>query len=603
MLLLLDNFEHLLPAAALVAQLLAGCPRLKVLCTSREALRLRAERLFAVPPMRLPSEGQRLAGDRAVRDGAAVRRAGVGGSPRFRAERGNVEAVAEICMRLDGLPLAIELAAAHVRALTPQALLAALGNRLDLLQEGPRDLPARQQTLRGEIDWSHELLGERGAARVPAAVGVPGRLHAGGRRGGVPPGPEGVNILNEPCLAGREEPPQVRPTSTGSPATGCWRRSANTPGNAWRKAAELGQRRSRGSPPISCDSPNGRSRSCTVRSRSCGSTGSKPSTTTSAPRSPGCATRAAFEDALRLAGALGWFWFRRGRFSEGQHWLEELRSLAGEAVPPGPRAKAAYYLGWMKLCVGSAFWGNPEGKEYFGESLRLWRESGNRRGIALSQVWLGWKTGDIEGADGWALADDSVAVARETGDPWALAWCLKIAYSNLRSPGQGPERQAGRARGSHRPARSTEDPFLLCQTLTGMGNVFAWVGELAAAEPWYPEALSLARQIDDTWSILDSMNCLADVYLGLGQTPKSKELFREGLRLAADLSARAYLVWFIGGLYGVAKQEGQAQAGSAPGRRVGIDPEPRPALTTRISARGLAWTRRSPERNGRPGRP
>ena len=89
-------------------------------------------------------------------NGAAVHRAGIGGSPRFRISSGEkVEAVAQICVRLDGLPLAIELAAAHVRALTPQALLAALRNRLELLQEGPRDLPARQQTLRSEIDWSH----------------------------------------------------------------------------------------------------------------------------------------------------------------------------------------------------------------------------------------------------------------------------------------------------------------------------------------------------------------------------------------------------------------------------------------------------------------
>jgi len=220
----------------------------------------------------------------------------------------------------------------------------------------------------------------------------------------------------------------------------------------------------------------------------------------------------------------------------------------------------------MKLCAGS-FWGNPEGKELFRESLRLWRESGNRRGIALSQVWLGWKTGDIEGAEGWALADDSVAIARETGDPWAISLCLRVAFSNLRRPDKDLNARRAALEEAVALARKVEDPFLLCQALTGMGNVFAWVGDLEEAEPWYRDALGAARQIEDTWSILDSMNCLADVYLGLGQTLEAKELFDEGLRLAMEQAARGYLGWFIGGLYGVAKREGQlkraARLGSA----------------------------------------
>jgi len=90
-----------------------------------------------------------------------------------------------------------------------------------------------------------------------------------------------------------------------------------------------------------------------------------------------------------------------------------------------------------------------------------------------------------------------------------------------------------------------------------MGNVFGWIGELGSAEPWYRESLRIAREIDDQWSILDNLNCLADSYLGLGQIPKAKELFAAGLRLAVDLGARGYLAWFVHGLCEVARQEGR----------------------------------------------
>jgi len=263
-------------------------------------------------------------------------------------------------------------------------------------------------------------------------------------------------------------------------------------------------------------------------------------------------------DGLHLAGALGWFWFRRARFAEGQHWLERFHAAAREVGLPGPRAKAAYFLGWLKLCVGSAFWGNPEGKQFFRESLRLWREAGNQRGIALSQVWLGWKD-DIEGKDSWAFADESVGIARETGDPWTIAWCLKVAYSHLRRQDKDLSYRRAALEEAVALARKTGDPFLLSQALNGMGNVFSWIGELEAAEPWYLDSLRIARETDDSWSILDNLNCLADGYLGLGQIRQAKELFTEGLRLAMDLGARGYLAWFIGGFYGVARCEGQSK--------------------------------------------
>ena len=153
-LLVLDNLEHLLDATPLLARLLAAAPQLRVLTTSRITLRLYGETVLRVPPLALTGAGGS-AGSEAVR--LFVQRARAA-QPGFTAEREDLAAVADICAALDGLPLAIELAAARVRLYPPPALLALLGDRLAVLTGGPRDLPHRQQTLQATLDWSHELL-------------------------------------------------------------------------------------------------------------------------------------------------------------------------------------------------------------------------------------------------------------------------------------------------------------------------------------------------------------------------------------------------------------------------------------------------------------
>src|SRR5215471_16117420 len=159
-LLLLDNFEQVVSAATSVADLLAGCPRLKVLVTSRAGLHVRAEREYPVPALLLP-DMTRLPDLLALSQYEAValfieRAQAV--NPAFQVTNANAPAVAEICVRLDGLPLALELAAARIRLFPPQALLTRLGQRLPLLVSSARDVPARQQTLRQTIQWSYDLL-------------------------------------------------------------------------------------------------------------------------------------------------------------------------------------------------------------------------------------------------------------------------------------------------------------------------------------------------------------------------------------------------------------------------------------------------------------
>jgi predicted ATPase len=162
LLLLVDNFEHLLEAAPMLAELLAAAPNLKLLVTSRAALHISHEHEFSLGPLALPDTrelpqwedlSQYPAITLFLERAAAVK-------PDFRLTEENATSVAEICARLDGLPLAIELAAARVKLLTPSAILTRLARRLQLLTGGARDLPARQQTLRHAMDWSHDLLTE-----------------------------------------------------------------------------------------------------------------------------------------------------------------------------------------------------------------------------------------------------------------------------------------------------------------------------------------------------------------------------------------------------------------------------------------------------------
>ena len=173
LLLVLDNFEQVLPAAALVGDLLRASDGLRVVVTSRATLHLYGEHEYEVPPLALPEAGLEADPVELLRNESvalfAERAAAV--KPDFAVTAANAAAVAEICARLDGLPLAIELAAARVKLLPPQALLVRLGRSLEMLQAGSSDLPARQRTLRGAIAWSHDLL-DPNARRLFASFSV-----------------------------------------------------------------------------------------------------------------------------------------------------------------------------------------------------------------------------------------------------------------------------------------------------------------------------------------------------------------------------------------------------------------------------------------------
>ena len=163
LLLVLDNFEQIMDAARLVASLMRDAPDLKVLVTSREVLRIRGEHVYPVPPLGLPENGDRHQTAATIAQYEAVRlftdRAQAA-NPNFDVTEDNAPDVVHICHRLDGLPLALELAAARLRMMTPAAIVAQLENRLKAIRGGARDLPERQQTIQGAIDWSYDLLSD-----------------------------------------------------------------------------------------------------------------------------------------------------------------------------------------------------------------------------------------------------------------------------------------------------------------------------------------------------------------------------------------------------------------------------------------------------------
>ncbi len=352
-LLVLDNFEQVLPAAPHLADLLRACPGLKVLVTSRSALHLRWEHELVVDPLAVPDLA------------ALPAPADLPRSPRWRcscsAHNASIPSsvwmtvthreIAEICVRLDGLPLAIELAAARMRILPPRALLSRLGRRLVVLDSGPQDQPARQRTLRAALDWSYELL-------PPAEQALFRRL-------GVFVGGFALEAVAEVC-----DPDGSLGIEPVRGVESLVEKSLVRHTRRWRKRGPL--RAARDDSRLRAWSSSismARAGCCVVAT---------PSITWVAPRSSvgqissahqavwlrslelehdnlraalaWCQEAHEPELGLRAAGLLAWFWQVRGHISEGRARLAELLTLAGSS-PPALRAEGLRVAASMALCA------------------------------------------------------------------------------------------------------------------------------------------------------------------------------------------------------------------------------------------------------------
>jgi predicted ATPase len=414
LLLVLDNFEQVLEAAPLAGEILSAAPRLKVLATSRIPLGIYGEREYAVPPLAIPDPKRLptleiLSHYEAVRlfvERAEATKAG------FEITSENAPAVAEICARLDGLPLAIELAAARIKLLPPSAILARLSNRLKLLTGGARDLPERQRTLRGTIEWSHTLL-EEGEKTLFArmAVFLGGRTLEAveavcGAVGDLPMDAfDGVSSLVDKSLLRQEEGPEGEPRFVMLETIHEYAREKLRESG---EAEELGRAHARHFLDLAeeaeltgpeqagwlelLEAEHDNLRAVLSRSLE----GEDP------------------ELGLRLASALRYFWFLRGHWSEGRGWLEEVLA-ANAGAEASVRAKALGGLAKRAVEQGD----HERAKTLLGEALVLSRKLGSMVNFAEGLETLAEMAaalGDFpRAARLWGAAN---TLREVTGSPW-----------------------------------------------------------------------------------------------------------------------------------------------------------------------------------------
>jgi predicted ATPase/DNA-binding XRE family transcriptional regulator len=383
LLLVLDNFEHVLPAAPLVAELLGVCPALRVLTTSRAALHLSGEHLYAVPPLALPDAGhlpplEELGQTAAVR--LFVDRARAVKSD-FALSEANAPAVVEIVHRLDGLPLALELVAARARALSPAALSVRLDRSLPLLTGGAQDLPERQRTLRDTIAWSYDLLPPHeqtlfrrlgvfaGGVTLEAAEAVVDLDAPFDVLEGM------VALLDASLVQSEDQDTESRYTMLATVREFAQERlreigeeSATRDRHArfYRDLAErAGPFIETGDPTLlnMIDDVHNNLRAALGWSREKGD----------------------HDTLLRLAGVLAFFWYWRGHLNEGRHWLDQALQTPHDAASPRPRAWALTLDGMLASVCGEA----DRAIELLTESFSWWEQSGDALGSAMAHSFLG----------------------------------------------------------------------------------------------------------------------------------------------------------------------------------------------------------------------
>ncbi|MBI4497726.1 MAG: tetratricopeptide repeat protein [Chloroflexi bacterium] len=555
-LLVLDNFEQVLAAAPSLTGLLAACARLKVLVTSRAALRVRGEHEYTVSPLALPSAGQ-LSDVETLTQVPAValfldRARAV--APGFRVTQDNAAAIAGICARLDGLPLAIELAAVRVKLLSPQALLHRLDHRFHLLTGGIRDLPARQQTLRDAIGWSYDLLDaheQRLFRRLAVFVGGC-TLDAAARvcnSGGDLPADflDGVASLADKSLIRQEEQGGDEPR-VGMLETlreyGLEQLAASGEDDAVRDAhaayalalAEEAEHR--------LTSPEQR----TWLER----LDREHSNLRAALRwlqEQGRADR-----ALRLGSALWRFWLTRGHLGEGRRWIEA--SLASSAdVPARVRAKALNGAGMLAHYQGEY----TVAAALCGESLTIFRQLGDQAGMAAAINGLALVArsgGDYSTAR--AMYEESQALLRELGDRWGLAYALTYqgvaAWMAVDYPAAHRALEEGLAL-----AQAVGDRQTAANALHILGRVALAGGEYAVASALLDEAAPWFREVGDRRGVARSFEGLAEVALRQGNLATARAWHREALVLLKDLGERWFIALCLEELAGVAMAEGQPE--------------------------------------------
>jgi predicted ATPase len=571
LLLVLDNFEHLLAAAPAVAALLAAGDRLRLLVTSRAALRVSGEQEFPVAPLPVPalpgdSEGSGLgAADLARLEACDAVRLFVervrAVRPDFRLTPDAGGAVAALCVRLDGLPLALELAAARVRVLSPPAMLAQLRERrLPLLAGGVKDAPERQRTLRGAIAWSYDLLpaGQQrlfrrlavfaGGCPLEAAAVVcadpgpeagpgPGAgLDPGGERGAVAP-PDVFEVLDG--LDGLVASSLLRP----EPGAGGGARY-----RLLETVREFGLERLAALGPGAAGAAFRRHAAYYLdlaEAGDAGLRGAEQGRWLERLEDEHDNLRAALRwltdqgeavAALRLAGALWLFWWWRGHLAEARHHLARALALPG-AGGAGPavlaRAAALERDAFFAAQQGEA--GAAAGAE---TALALRERAGDRRGSGWTRVILGMlalKRGDAAAAA--ARYGAALEIHRAAGDRYGTA----VAISGLGKAAQAGGDYAA-ARDWHRESLALRRPLGdrqgVAEILEDLGQLALDTGDLGQAQAYHAESLAIGREMGDRWGEADSLHCLGLVALERGDPAGARTRFGAALPIYQEIGDR-----------------------------------------------------------------
>ncbi|MGA8222421.1 MAG: protein kinase [Candidatus Acidiferrales bacterium] len=530
---LLDNFEHLIQAAPTVAEMLAAGPNLKILVTSRAPLHVYGEQEFPVPPLALP-DSRSMPAVEALSEWPAialfVQRA-VAAKPDFELDAQNATAVIEICARLDGLPLAIELAAARVKVLSPSAMRTRLESRLQLLTGGARDLPQRQQTLRAAIDWSYDLLSpaeQKLFRRLSVFVG-------GCTLEGVEAVCDAKSDLDLDLLDGMASMVDRSLLQQVEQA------------NGESRFVMLETIREYAREKLEASKEEGSTKR--AHAAYCLVLAEEETTEQSGAEVGEWLERFALEHdnfraalewltetgetewGLRLGAALFRFWETREYLAEGRDRLAKLLKLAGATAPTKARARALFAAGVLAGEQGDYL----SADALIGESLGVGHQLHDKQGVAVclnALAVLARGQGDVVVAH--SLFEESLVLWRELDDQKAVARALSNLASVVKLRGDYARAHAiyGECLSIF---RGLGDQTGVAWSLNHQGDVARDQGDSAAARKLYEEGLAIFRELGDRWGIAGALADLGNLAREQRNCAAAHTLYRESLRIFQEL--------------------------------------------------------------------
>jgi predicted ATPase len=587
LLLLLDNFEHLLSAAPLATQLLDAAPQLKLLVTSREPLRVRDERVVPVLPLALPAASPLPDLDRLSRVPAValfvarVREV----QPDFALTAANAQAITEICRRLDGLPLALELAAARSNVLPPEALLAHLKHRLPLLVHGARDVPQRQQTLRNTIAWSYDLLDESDQALFRRlAVFIGGFTLEAVEAVCIFDAVSNVSSSEDDEGEVLEQLGQLLDKSLVQPQQG---RGGEPRFTMLETIHEYAQEQLEASGEAATAQERHADYFLQVALeadphmfRPERDVWMEQLDREEANLRAALAWCKANQDAnltgLRLAGALAFYWWMRGSVREGRTWLEGMLARTDGTDRSAARGLALLGVGWLAWVEGDYQAASPHAEE----SLSIARELGDKRAIGNAEELLGLvRLSQRNSAAARPLLEESRTLFKDLGDVWGEASTLYLLGMAAYFSGDRADARAHYEE-SLRLFQEQGDVFGVALLVCALEAVGLPQGDEETARSLYEQSLPLLRASKDRGRLGMILINIGEMWLHqYGGEQQAKMLYKQGLNLWQEMQRvdnGLAIVKALAGLAEVAAAQGQAERA---GRLFGVADRLLPAVS------------------------